>query len=183
MPLTQDHCSQGDVAITCGDVVGEGQARTDGEECTTQSSKTRSENGIEGSSAIDVDADSVGCPRVLTAGAKTQAPTRTVQVNRQENYRGIHQVDQDVVVEEHRANDRDFSQDRDLDIRERELIRVEEFGLLRHPRSVEESRQTRCQDIQDHTDDDLIHAVLDREEGQEASQESTRDRRCDKTGP
>ena len=87
------------------------------------------------------------------------------------------------MVEEHRANNRDFSQDRNLDIRERELIRIEEFCLLRHPRSVEESRQTRCQDVQDHTDDDLIHAVLDREERQEATKEGARDRRCDQTRP
>ena len=109
VPFTQNHCRKGDVTITGRNIVGEGQTRTDGEECATQPSKTRCEDCIEGSRAIDVDTHGIGGSRVLTTGAKAQAPTRTVEVKRQENHRGVHQVHQDIVVEEHGTKDRDLT--------------------------------------------------------------------------
>ena len=109
MPLAQNHCRKGDVAVTCGDIVSEGEARPDGEECATQPSKTRCEDRIEGSRAIDVDTHGIGGSRVLTAGAKAQAPARAVKVNRQENHRGVHQVHQDIVVEEHGTKNWDLT--------------------------------------------------------------------------
>ena len=109
MPLTQNHCRKSDVAVTCGDIVGEEEARPDGEECAAQSSKTGSEDRIEGSRAINVDADGICSARVLTTGAKAQAPARAVKVNRQENHRGVHQVHQDVVVEKHGTKNWDLT--------------------------------------------------------------------------
>ena len=109
MPLTQNHCCKGDIAVTSRNIVGEGQTRTDGEECATQPSKTRCEDRIEGSRAIDVDTHGIGGSRVLTAGAKAQAPARAVKVNRQENHRGVHQVHQDIVVEEHGTKNWDLT--------------------------------------------------------------------------
>ena len=72
MPLAEDHRREGDVTIARGDVIGEGQARSDGEECASQARQRRSEDRIAAARAVDVDADGVGGLGVLTTGPQPE---------------------------------------------------------------------------------------------------------------
>ena len=112
---------------------------------------------------------------MLTTGPQTQTPARTEQEKRQGDDGRVHQVHEDRLVEQDRADDQDLRKHGDLDVGQRELVGVQALRGVLHDRPVEERRQAQRQDVQDDADDDLVDPVLDGEERQQGPQGRARE--------
>ena len=137
--------------------------RTDAEERPAEPGDQPGEHHVAVADAPDVDADGVGGPRVLADRAGAQPPAGAEQPDVDDDDEDVHQVDDDVGVEQQRAEDRDVGQPRDADRRE-DPGGVVGLGVLLHQRVVQVAGQPQHQQVEHDAEDDLVDQVADRED-------------------
>ena len=113
-------------------------------------------------------------------GAQAQTPLGVEQRDLQNRHEDVHEVHEDVLVEQHRPDDRNVRQ-HGHGQRRKAHGAVPLFRIVRQDGRKEEAGQTDYEDVEDNTDDDLIDPVAHREEHQDDCHEHTADRCGDKT--
>ena len=177
MPATHDHRGQGDETVSGRDVVVlEGSDETDREIGPAETREDPAQQHGLGLGGDHLDPDGVRCPRVLADRPDPQPPLGAVeqephQRNRQQGHEG-----QGALGEQDRPDERDLTQRGNGEHRHgadhTEGLEVAGDELLE-----DEPRQPGGQQVHDHADDDVIHQVFQREQGQHGPHQETCDGR------
>ena len=109
-PPAEDHGGQGDEALAGGDVRAEAADGADGQERAAEAGDEAAHDHVAVAGPQHVDADRVGRLRVLADGPGAQSPAGAEQRDVDDDDQRVHQVDDDVGVEQQRADDRDVGQ-------------------------------------------------------------------------
>ena len=115
MPAPKDHRGKGDEPAPGRHVLVERADRPEGEIGATKAGDQPAEEHVDIAGAIDVDPNSVGGLWMLADGATAKAPACPEKTVGHRNNQQVHDVNEDVLVEEDSPDHRDVTQEWNLD--------------------------------------------------------------------
>src|SRR5579883_587108 len=173
-PLAKDHRCQRDIATSVGHAVVEDVGNADGQERAGQAGEQAAGDDGAVANRIDVDAGCVRCLWVLANGTDAQAQACAEQHELHSYQQEKANIDDDILVEEDRAEEGNLIQNRDMQVgqlrRGLDGIETLEIGDL----AVEESGDAKGKNVDGNAADDLVCAEANRNDRVNHCHQATR---------
>ena len=115
---------------------------------------------------------------MLAHRSHPKAPSRGEEPDLDEDHRDVHEVDDEVLLEEHRTDDGDLREHGDRDVGQARRV-VPAVGVLGEESAVQEAGEPDDEHVEHDADDHLIDEVASGEHSEQDSDEGPRDGRGD----
>ena len=181
MPAAEDHRRKADEAAAEGHVLVKPPDRAEREPGAAEAGHHAGDNDMRVAGLDDIDAERVGGTRMLANRAGTKPVARMEQVVGRQGDEDKRAIDEQVLVEQHRPDQRDVAEDGDLEGAEgRCLVEPAELGedLARDVGGQAENEQ-----VDDDTGDDLVDPVGDHQRRQQQPENAACQHRADDACP
>ncbi len=158
MPATKDYDGECDKALAVGHLLTKCSHVPHGESSPTQTRECATGGDPPEPGASDIDTHRVGSHRVLANCSCPKAQTGAKQDEPEQWDTQEGQINGQSVFKHHRAENGDFTEERNLHNREGPGV-VNPGAVFCQPLGIQEVRHANDQDVEDDTNDDLVHQI------------------------